>query len=347
MFLEKLGADARVAGLFRPHAGEGIELGRVSFASHEQYRIYLENGECDGAGTGRLRWSDDLPAVGDWVVAQRVDPHLALIEAVLPRRTKFSRRASGRDVAEQVLAANIDLAVIVAGLDGDFNLRRIERYLVLVREGGAGPVIVLNKADLCNSVQDNIDAVSRIAGGAPVLALSARTNVEPLANIIDSRTLALFGSSGAGKSTITNGLLRETRQPIGPVRLDDSRGRHTTTSRMLMPLPAGGAIIDNPGLRELQLWASEDSLNQTFDEISSLAEGCKFPDCGHTVEPGCAVREALENGTIEPLRWQGYCKLQKELRYQLLQQDVHARNAERKRWKAIEKALRNNPKHRR
>jgi len=347
MFLEQIGADARVRETFRSHATTGTELGRVSFASHEQYRVWFETGEGEAAPSGKLRWQDALPATGDWVVARRVDPELALIEAVLPRRTQFSRRAAGKAVAEQVIAANIDLAVVVCGLDRDFNLRRIERYLVLARESGAEPVIVLNKADLSGSVAEDIAEVTRIAGGAQVVALSAHESVEPLAGMVQGRTVAFLGSSGVGKSTIANGLLGEHRQATGAVRASDSRGRHTTTSRMLLPLPGGGALIDNPGMRELQLWASEETLAETFEDIAAFAERCRFADCAHDDEPGCGVREALAEGTLDEARWQSYRKLQREVRYQALQEDVHARQAQKQRWKAIHKALRHHPKYRR
>lgn len=346
MFLEQIGADAQVLALFRSHSPAGTELGRISFASHERYRVLFETAECDAVPSGRLRWQDTLPAVGDWVAGRQVDSNLALLETVLPRRTQFSRRAAGGAVAEQVIAANIDLAIIVCGLDGDFNLRRIERYLILARQSGAEPVIVLNKADVCNSLPEKVDAATRIAGRSQVVVLRALESVEPLAAMVRGQTVAFLGSSGAGKSTIVNGLLGEPRQATGPVRSADSRGRHTTTNRMLLAMPGGGAIVDNPGMRELQLWAGEQAVDDTFEDIAAWAEQCRFADCSHASEPGCAVREALDRGDIESSRWQSYLKLQAELRHQLMQQDAHARNVEKQRWKAIEKALRKHPKYR-
>lgn len=346
MSLGQIGADPRVRELFQSRASAGTELGRVSFASHEQYRILMESAECEAAPAGNLRWTEALPAVGDWVVARRADAALALIEDVLPRLKQFSRRAAGKAGTEQVLAANIDVAMVVCGLDGDFNLRRIERYLVLTRESGAEPVIVLNKADLCACTGERVEAVERIAAGARVVVLRALESVEAVAQLVQGRTIALFGSSGAGKSTIANGLLGFERQATAEVRIGDSRGRHTTTNRMLLALPGGGAIIDTPGMRELQLWAGADALDGAFDEIAEFARRCRFADCTHASEPGCAVREGVESGAIERERWESYSKLQRELRHHAIEQDARARIAEKKRWKALYKALRTHPKYR-
>jgi len=347
VILENLGANEQVRGLFDLHAAQGLELGRVCSASREQYSVYLEDSVCEAVPSGRLRWDDVLPAVGDWVAARQVDRAFALIEEVLPRRTHFSRAAAGTGVREQVIAANIDLAMVVCGLDHDFNLRRIERYLVLARESRADALIVLNKADLCVDCEEKQAQVQVIAGAAPVLALSARQDVEPLRTLVLGKTVVLLGSSGAGKSTIANGLLGEPVRVTGEVRAHDSRGRHTTTSRMLSPLPGGGALIDNPGMRELQMWASESALGDVFGEIAKLAEACKFADCTHTSEPSCALKAALESGELDQDRWQSYLKLQAEVRYQLRQQDVHALLAQKKKWKAIHKAMRHNAKDRR
>jgi ribosome biogenesis GTPase len=344
MFLEQIGADARVRGLFRPLEAEGVELGRVCFAVREQYRVFFESGEYEAEPSGSLRWEGALPAVGDWVAARRVNPEFALIESVLPRRTKFSRRAAGDALTEQVIAANIDLAVIVCGLDGDFNLRRLERYLVLVKTSGAEPVFVLNKADLCHAPERSAEAAALVVAPAPLIVLTAHETVEPLRILIRKRTVALLGSSGVGKSTIVNQLLHEERQATAAVRTTDSRGRHTTTSRMLIPLPGGGAIIDNPGMRELQLWAPGESLSEVFPDVRALAERCRFGDCTHTSEPGCAVREALENNNLDLSRWRSYRKLQAESRHQQTEQDALAKANKKKQWKNIHKAMRRHPK---
>jgi ribosome biogenesis GTPase len=347
MFLEKIGADAHIRELFEPHAAQRLELGRVSFAAHEQYRIYLEDGDYEAVPAGRLRYDAVLPAVGDWVAARPVDPKLALIEAVLPRRTKFSRRVAGRTIAEQVIAANVDLAAIVCGLDGDFNVRRLERYLVLARESGGDALIVLNKCDLCEDVSKRLEEVTAVAQRVPILVMNARESVRDLGSVIRGRTVAFLGSSGVGKSTIVNALIGHQSQTTLPVRQADSRGRHTTTSRMLIPLPEGGAVIDNPGMRELQLWAAEDALDEVFDDVAVLALECRFGDCTHTNEPECAIQSALEKGLLDVSRWRSYRKLQAELRYEMLQQDALAKTAVKAKWKAIHKAMRNHPKNRR
>jgi ribosome biogenesis GTPase len=347
MFLEQIGADDHVRGCIRPHEAAGLELGRVSFAAHEQYRVFLETGECEASPAGRLRFDDVLPAVGDWVAARAVDPQLALIDAVLPRTTRFSRRAAGTSINEQVLAANIDLALVVCALDHDSNLRRIERYLVLAAESRAEAVLLLNKADLCPDTASKAGAVRLLAPNLQTLILSAVETVEPLRDLVHGRTVVLLGSSGAGKSTIANGLLGVERQSTQPVRESDSRGRHTTTSRMLLPIPGGGALIDSPGMRELQLWAGQESLDDVFQEIALIAEECRFKDCTHSAEPDCAILAALDTGRLDSSRWASYQKLAAELRHRAVEQDIHAKLAQKKIWKAIHKEMRHHPKYRR
>jgi ribosome biogenesis GTPase len=323
----------------------GLIKGRVSFAAHEEYRVLLDGGGESGAlPSGALRAYGELPAVGDWVWVCPADGRhasgKALIEAVEPHKTAFVRRAAGRAHASQCVAANIDICFVVCGLDGDFNLRRMERYLVLAWESGAQPVVVLNKADLCVDLDPTVNAVRSIAGRADVVAMSASRSVEPLARWLQPGvTAALLGSSGAGKSTIANALSgagMATRE----VREHDSRGRHTTTARMLLPLPGGAWLIDTPGMRELGLLAGEASLDLGFPEIAALARQCRFADCRHEQEPECAVREAMEEGSISPDRWVSYAKLQREARHHALEADATATRAEKQKWKAIHKANR-------
>ena len=319
MDLVSLGADATILGAFQPFSSRGLALARVAFSHRDQYRLLAEAGELSAEPSGALSYRAEtaaaMPVVGDWVAARIAAPDYAIVEAVLPRRTCFSRRAAGRREDEQVIAANIDLLFLVCGLDGDFNLRRLERYLTLAGGSGASPVVVLNKTDVCTDLDACLSEVRGIAGGAPVVALSALEDTLTLKPYLArGKTAALLGSSGVGKSTIVNGLVGEARLRTGKVRDSDSRGRHTTTHRELIPLPAGGVLIDTPGLRELQLWSDEGSVGQAFDEISTLATNCRFRDCKHSGEPGCAVAAALESGALDRGRWQSYQKLLGEAR---------------------------------
>jgi ribosome biogenesis GTPase / thiamine phosphate phosphatase len=346
MNLESLGAGAPVRQSFQPHAARGLVLARVAVSHRDRYRLLSESGELDAEPSGRL-WYEaagiiDLPVAGDWVAARAVAPGQAIVEAVLPRQTLFSRRAPGRREDQQPIAANIDLVFLVCGLDADFNLRRIERYLALAAESGAAPVIVLNKTDLCSDLETRLTETAGVANGAPVVACSAAT--APLdgldAFLAPGRTVALLGSSGAGKSTIVNRLLGEERFRTAGVRESDSRGRHTTTHRELVPLPRGGALIDTPGMRELQLWAGEESVDRAFEEIAAVAAECRFRDCSHSGELGCAVAEALARGDLAPDRWESYRKLLAEARRHERLADPLAALEQKRKWKVILKAHR-------
>jgi ribosome biogenesis GTPase len=322
-----------------------LALARVCEATLEHYRLRFEDGaECEAVPAGALRWSAELPAVGDWVLARRVDPALALIEHVEPRTSCISRRRPG-GAGEQVLAANVELIAIVMGLDGDYNLRRLERYLVLAAASGAEAVAVLNKMDACAEWPARLAEVRAITRNA--VALSAHESAAPIVEFIRGRTVVLLGSSGAGKSTIANALLGEPRQATLPVRESDSRGRHTTTRRMLMDLPDGGALIDTPGLRELAHWAGQDSVDDAFADIAALARQCRFRDCAHAGEPGCAVSEALKTGELEPERLASYMKLLAEARYHERSANQRAAAEMKRKWKVIHKAIRHHPKYNR
>jgi ribosome biogenesis GTPase len=255
-----------------------------------------------------------------------------VIHGVLPRRTSISRKAAWLATEEQVLAANIDVVFLVAGLDGDLNLRRLERYLATVWNSGADPVVVLSKADLCDDVAGAVAAVEAIAAGVPIHVASGLTGegVDGLrAYTTRNRTVALLGSSGVGKSTLINHLRGEDVQAVAAVR-SDGRGRHTTTTRELVRLPGGGLLLDTPGMRELQLWDVEEGFDTTFADIEELAGRCRFSDCGHNGEPGCAVEEALGNGTLDAQRYGSYRKLQRELHALAVRQDKRLQAEARK-----------------
>lgn len=310
---------------------------RVSFGANEEYRVLVDGTELAAHPAGALRAFGELPSVGDWV-RLRIVEDFGLIEGVEPRRTAFVRKAAGRANVSQCVAANVDVVFVVCGLDGDFSLRRLERYLVLVWESGARPVVVLNKADACADLVRALEQTCEVAGEAEVVAISARESVEPLRRwLVPEVTAALLGSSGTGKSTIANALSRAAIA-TQEVRAHDSRGRHTTTARMLIELAGGAWLMDTPGMRELGLLASEGSLDLGFPEIAALAVECRFADCGHADEPGCAVRRAVDEGTIGEERWSSYLKLRREARHHAVEADLMARRAEKQRWKAIHKA---------
>jgi ribosome biogenesis GTPase len=347
MFLERIGADPAVYGALSPYAERSLTLARVAIAQRDLYYLFTENGPVHAEASGGLRYRapghSSLPVTGDWVAARIVAPQQAVVEAVLPRRTCLSRGAAGTRHQEQPLAANVDLVFLVCGLDGDFNLRRLERYLALVAAGGASPVVVLNKTDLCSDLEDRIVAAAAVARNAPIVPAST---VDPRGldalrrYLAPGATIALLGSSGVGKSTIANRLLGEERFRTAEVRMQDSRGRHTTVRRELTPLPGTGALIDTPGMRELQLWLSPGAIDTVFDDIAGIAEGCRFRDCTHTGEPGCAVAAALDRGQLDAARWAGFQKLRAEAEWHEAQADPLAALERKRKWKAIHKQAR-------
>jgi ribosome biogenesis GTPase len=270
-----------------------------------------------------------------------------VIQAILPRKSSFSRqvaggrqRLGGGKTREQVVAANVDIVFLVSGLDGgrNANLRRTERYLVLAWNSGAQPVIILNKTDLCPDVEAHVSDMETIAPGVAVHAVSARekTGLDALKTYLTTgKTTALLGPSGVGKSAIINALLGSERQETGEVREKDRRGRHITTRRELILLPDGGAVIDTPGMREIQVWGGEDSLEDAFEDIEYLARQCRFKDCRHSSEPGCAVRAAIRQGELDAARFKSYRKLQLEFRYLAARQEGRVRLEEKNRWKKL------------
>ena len=347
MFLEELGWS----GFFESqlaNAPAGIP-GRVASANHGRFTVWSETGEVDASVSGVLRKPGALwPAVGDWVVLR---PDEAVIEQVLVRKTCVSRKQPEREVREQVLASNIDVLFIVSGLDKDYNPRRIERFLVMAQESGARPVVLLNKTDMAGELGLDLPgvvaSVQQLSPQIAVLPISARADADLLpiaAQLGPGETAALIGSSGVGKSTILNRLLGDERQRTHEVRTSDSRGRHTTTTRQIFRMPGGWLLMDLPGLREVQLWSNAEqpkqNLEASFDDIQALAAECRFRDCTHSAEPGCAVNAAK----LDPARLANFQKMQKELAH--LERKTNPRLAKetRAKWNAIEKSVRSHPK---
>ena len=330
---------------FAPFADQGLVPGRIVVQQRGGYRLITEAGEIDARATGPLMKAAtdiDRPTAGDWVAVEaRPGQTTALVHGVLPRSTAFIRKASGPRAGAQVVAANVDVALLVASLNANLNPRRLERYLATTHESGAQPVIVLTKADLAEFLDEDVAEIEAIALGAPVLALSAKTGqgLEALAQWMQpGRTAVLLGSSGAGKSTLLNVLAGEERMATREVRATDDRGRHTTTHRELVLLPSGALILDTPGMRELGLWDADEGVSATFADIEELATQCRFRDCAHGDEPGCAIQAAIDAGELDPSRLYNYEKLQAELAHDRRRQDPVAALENRKLWASRHKA---------
>jgi ribosome biogenesis GTPase len=344
-FLDALGWDMFFQKHFQALNITGAMPARVFSESKDGYGVYARYGELTAKISGKMRYQTggeaQRPAVGDWVVVtSRTDEKLGLINAVLPRKSRFSRKVAGERTEEQVVAANVDTIFIVAGLDGgrNLNLRRIERYLTLTWNSGSSPVIVLNKADLCPDARAHIRSVEVIAEGVPVHSVSAKEHkgLEKIKCYLGKgKTAAFLGSSGVGKSALINALLGFRRQETGEVRANDRMGRHTTTRRELILLPDGGMVIDTPGMREIQMWAGEDDLQDAFPDVASLAEQCRFNNCTHDAEPGCAVQDAIAKGFLDPARFGSYRKLRSEIEYLASREQDGARLQEKAKWKKI------------
>jgi len=333
MDLRDFGWDDDFAARFAALAQRGYLPGRIVKQLRDRSVLVSERGELQGEVSGRFRYQTagryDFPIVGDWAAIEPCGEGLAVIHAILPRRSAFSRKVPGELVEAQVVAANIDTVFLVSGLDGDFNLRRIERYLTTAWNSGASPVIVLNKADLRTDLRRVIAEVGLVATEVPVVAVSALPdgNLDALQpHLVPRKTIALLGSSGVGKSTLINRLLGEQRFRTAPMSdSEEGRGRHTTTARELVVLANGALLIDTPGMRELQLWSDEEGLDRTFDDLERLAAQCRFADCCHEQEPGCAVLAAVRAGSLDRRRLESYRKLRRELRFLGLKQDVATR----------------------
>jgi ribosome biogenesis GTPase len=356
MALADLGWDDTFAARFDPWRDKlRVEPGRVIIEFNYLYRVAVEAGDIEAVLTGRMKHHasrrSELPAVGDWVAVRRgADGPRGAIVGVLPRRSHFSRKAAGNVTDEQVVAANVDVICIVMALDADYSLRRLERYLLLARESGASPVVLLTKPDLSDDPAARVAEVAALTGSVPVHLVSPKQGVgieQVAAYLTPGRTGALLGSSGVGKSTIINRLAGSDVQKTREVRESDAKGRHTTTHRELVVLPGGGLIIDTPGMRELQLWDVSDAVRETFDDIEALAAGCRFTDCRHRGEPRCAVGAAVEEGRVSRERLESYLKVQDEIAFVERQQDERAMLEDKRRAKVMGKALKQHLKTKR
>ena len=345
--LKTLGWNSFFENAFEPYKEQGYEVGRVALEYQGIYRVFTDGGELLAEITGKLRFQArqraDYPAVGDWIVITRKsDENRASIQAILPRFSKFSRKAAGEATEEQIVATNVDTIFLVQGLDKNYNLRRVERYLALAQESGSRPVIILSKSDLSANAEELSREVEKVAASVPVHVISSKLSqgLDPLYQYLGpGLTVGFIGSSGVGKSTLINRLLGKEQQKTQEVRAEDSKGRHTTVHRELIVLPQGGLLIDTPGMRELQLWDTGEGLTDTFADIETFARDCYFGDCRHENEPDCAVKTAVAEGMLDARRLESYKNLQKEKERQRQRQDTKPQLSRKEKMKLMGKTF--------
>lgn len=316
--LEEVGWNLFFKESFAPYKVQGFIPGRITQVQRKNYLALTEIGEIKVKLAGNFRFDakkEAYPVVGDWVAIKHSNSDIGVIQTVLPRKNKISRKVRGKVIEEQIMLANIDTVWIVSALDKTFDIQQIEKYLILVSESGANPVVILNKSDLCDNIDKKIEDVRKISPTVPIHSLSAELNkgLEKLNQyLVNGQTIAIIGSSGVGKSSIINKLLSVDRQKVGLVRKSDSGGRHTTTYREMIIFPEGGIIIDNPGINKINLWIKSSDLNDVFKDIEDIAKLCKFKNCNHKTEPKCAIKDAIENEELDKRRLEHYLKLRKE-----------------------------------
>ncbi|MFC1640453.1 ribosome small subunit-dependent GTPase A [Patescibacteria group bacterium] len=345
MNLENVGWNESFEEEFNPLQKRGFLPMRITRENKSNYEATDGERSIECVISGKFRFSlkskSEYPAVGDWVGVSTIkNGTKGVIRHVMSRQSMFSRKVAGETTEEQVVAANIDTVFIVVGLDENFNLRRIERYLSVANESGATPVVILNKSDICPNVEELEASVRKVSKDVPVHALSAHQaeSLEVLDQYIQpGKTVAFLGSSGVGKSSIINALRGTDEIEVKEVSSLGSRGAHTTTHRELIQLPEKGMVIDTPGMRELQVWGDDAGLKQAFDDVEQLARDCHYKDCAHDGEPGCAVAQAIESGQLDAARLQSYNKLKKEYEYISMRQTMTPDAIEKKRWKEIRK----------
>lgn len=322
-------------------------VGRICSEYRNSYKVFSKIGELTANISGKFRNIcknlQDYPAIGDWVIFDLIEnENKAIIQSILPRKSKFSRKVAGNNTQEQIVAANIDTAFIVCALNYDFNLRRIERYLSLVWQSGANPIIILTKIDLCDDLANKLAQINSIAFGVDIHLINNITNdgIKDLHTYCkQGNTIVLLGSSGVGKTSLINNLLGENKLLIQKLRKKIDKGKHTTTHRQMFFLAQGGLIIDTPGMRELQLWNAQEGVSSYFDDIETIAKGCRFKNCKHQNEPDCAVKKALENGNLDIKRLENYAKIQKELAYLSRKQNQYEAQLDKEKWKKISKQI--------